>query len=223
MKNERLLKTFKEPTSHTLYCFHHAGGNAFVFQSWVSHLPAGMGLKSIQLPGRFPRNAENPYVTMHALLDDLASEFSHFPSDSFSFFGHSFGAMLAFCLAGRMKKKLLPQPTHIFLSSFYSPDVFLEKRFDDRRLALFDLDTNKVLKTDMLILDSLSAEMCIKVDCPIVLFGARQDYDFLMEKMLNWQDFTYSSFASHLFAGDHFYIRSAYPEVLKIIDDTVCS
>jgi medium-chain acyl-[acyl-carrier-protein] hydrolase len=44
-----------------LFCFHYAGGSAQVFYNWPGHLPPGLGMGAIQLPGRGHRLGE-PHI-----------------------------------------------------------------------------------------------------------------------------------------------------------------
>ena len=80
-----------------LFAFPHAGGNHTAFQDWPAGLPDDVEVVSYALPGRGRRRAEAPYERLTDLVDDLAAMVKQYDDGApFAFFGHSFGALVAY-------------------------------------------------------------------------------------------------------------------------------
>lgn len=94
----------RQPGSrHRLICFPHAGAGATTYAEWAPALPAEIELVAVQLPGRQNRIAEEPFTEVGPLVSVLTHALRPVLSGSFSFFGHSCGAALAFELAKALR------------------------------------------------------------------------------------------------------------------------
>ncbi|WP_218813585.1 beta-ketoacyl synthase N-terminal-like domain-containing protein [Rickettsiella endosymbiont of Dermanyssus gallinae] len=81
-----------------LYAIPYGGAGASVFNNLIKHLPSWIHLSPIQLPGREDRKNENLYTDIqlfNSCLPELIQNHTELP---FLFYGHSFGALIAFRL-----------------------------------------------------------------------------------------------------------------------------
>ncbi|MDH6110339.1 surfactin synthase thioesterase subunit [Kitasatospora sp. MAP12-15] len=92
------------PRELTVFCFPHAGGNARTFLGWQQHLATEAQLVGVTMPGRGLRHAEPAPASVAELADRaaeaIAAAVDHRP---FYLLGHSFGAILAFEVARRLR------------------------------------------------------------------------------------------------------------------------
>src|SRR5258708_2622210 len=95
-----------------LFCFPSAGGGASVFRGWGEHLPPGVAVLPVRLPGRETRLGEPPFDLMEQLIEALREAIAPYLDQPFAFFGHSLGAAIAFELA-----RTLPDPPACLLVS----------------------------------------------------------------------------------------------------------
>ncbi|GAA2611540.1 thioesterase II family protein [Streptomyces tubercidicus] len=103
-----------------LYVFPHAGGSPGEYLLLSDQL-TDLQVWGIQLPGRGARLAEPAHTDLGELVDCLVSQTTF--TGSFVFFGHSFGALVAYETARALHAKGLPGPEHLILSSFPAPDT----------------------------------------------------------------------------------------------------
>ncbi|MDT3395180.1 alpha/beta fold hydrolase [Streptomyces sp. B1866] len=85
-----------------VYCFPHAGGNPRSFLSWQQDIGAGAQIVAVCPPSRAHRFRE-PAVASVAELADRAAEAIAGAEGPFLLFGHSFGALVAFEAARRLR------------------------------------------------------------------------------------------------------------------------
>ncbi|CAL9278742.1 thioesterase II family protein [Streptomyces sp. NPDC003090] len=114
-------------TEANLYVFAHAGGSAGEYlRMWADDLP-GLTVWGVQLPGRSARLAEPAYRDLRALVDDLVEQAPF--TGPCAFFGHSFGALLAYETA-RALHRAGRAPGRLVLSSCPPPHVIGTGRRD---------------------------------------------------------------------------------------------
>ncbi|MBT2507475.1 thioesterase [Streptomyces sp. ISL-98] len=103
-----------------LYFFAHAGGSPGEYLMW-SDVLTELQVWGVQLPGRGARLAEPAHTDLGELVDALVSQATF--TSPFAFFGHSFGALVAYETARALHAKGLPGPEHLILSSCPPPDT----------------------------------------------------------------------------------------------------
>ncbi|KVN77243.1 thioesterase II family protein [Burkholderia ubonensis] len=92
----------KRPTArHRLLVFHHACGAAANYYRWGASFPADIEVWLIELPGRGMSLGEPAIDTLPELLDFLRAIKPLLPRD-YAVFGHSMGALIAYCFAHDM-------------------------------------------------------------------------------------------------------------------------
>lgn len=88
-----------------LICFPYAGAGATVYHGWPDELPAHVEVAAVQLPARQDRVADPPVTRVEDIVDRVAAAMAALPpAPRTAFFGHSFGAVLAFELARRQQR-----------------------------------------------------------------------------------------------------------------------
>jgi surfactin synthase thioesterase subunit len=106
-----------------LFCFPYGGGGASIYRDWQRDFSNAIEVCPIQLPGRESRLYDDPILHMDALVEQIVQNIINEFDLPFAFFGHSFGALIAFELARYLRKNNLPQPCHLFASAYPDPRI----------------------------------------------------------------------------------------------------
>lgn len=93
------LRAASRTPSIRLVCFPYAGGSPDLFRAWADGLSPHVELLAVRLPGRGPRLKEGLYAEWEPLIADSYAALAPYLSEPHAFFGHSFGARLAYELA----------------------------------------------------------------------------------------------------------------------------
>jgi len=221
-----------------LFCFPYAGGSSLSFRSWRDRLPDTIGIYPIELPGRGLRIQESPMATLHPLIYKLAPSLSPFLDKPFAFFGHSMGAVIAFELTRYLRKQRQPQPVRLCVSGRCAPQVppitppihnlpepeFLaalrhlngtpKEVFENPELLALALP---ILRADFSVVETYTYTDDDPLQCPISVFGGREDPETTIAFLEAWKLQTTETMALHLFAGDHFFIHSHFDELLAVL------
>jgi len=223
-----------------LFCFHHAGGSASVYRSWVDYLPPSVELVAVQLPGREGRFQEKFITDFDYLVVQLMLAIQPHLDKPCVVFGHSMGSLSGFELIRKMKEMDLVQP-HLLISSGRGapqyPDKdppissLPEKEFIQALLKDYSSTLQSVLDNDdlkELFIPQLRAdfELCenyqyrqgIEIDCPIVAYAGKEEFDISESDLQGWEANTSNRFSIDRCPGDHFFINSAKDEVLSSIN-----
>ena len=81
----------------TLFSVPYAGGNSWAYRLLDAHLPAGVRLEGLELPGRGRRSREPLCSSLDELADDLFRQLRpRIGAGRYALFGHSMGALLVF-------------------------------------------------------------------------------------------------------------------------------
>src|SRR5712691_2152084 len=113
-EHERWFRSFssRAEARTRLFCFPHAGGGPGLFRNWGNALPGSTEVLGATLPGHDERMMEKSFCEWPALLDALCDAIAPCLSEPFAFFGHSFGARLAFELTRRLEARNVPLPAY---------------------------------------------------------------------------------------------------------------
>lgn len=223
---------------HQLFCFPWAGGNALGYQQWKKDLTGLVEVYPISLPGHGTRISEPLITDMALLLDHLYAELSPIWEDSFSFFGHSMGAVIATELTYRLQAVGKPLPKALFLSAHRAPQLPNETAhthllpesalldyvkdmggspdslWADRSLREMMLP---IVRADFTALNTFTYQSRPPLPCPLIIMGGVKDAGLPRHKLAPWQELAGAEFSLHMFPGGHFYIQESYPMVLQFI------
>jgi medium-chain acyl-[acyl-carrier-protein] hydrolase len=223
-----------------LFCFPYAGGGAAIYHMWTGALP-NVEVCPIQLPGRESRMREPALTRISLLVDALVIAMRPYLSSPFAFYGHSMGGLISFELARRLVRNGHAGPKHLFIAARRAPDLpealpFLHTQPDPAFVEQVSIRYGalpKVIAEDpellRLFMPTLRADLAASetyeyregepLDCPISIFGGWQDNGVNRADLDAWRRQTAAQFSLRMFAGGHFFIKSAKAEVLRAISD----
>jgi medium-chain acyl-[acyl-carrier-protein] hydrolase len=178
---------------------------------------------------------------MSLLIDALALAMRPYLSSPFAFYGHSMGALIGFELSRRLIGDGLPGPSHLFVAARRAPQLrddrpllhtqpepaFVEQvsaRYgavpkviaEDPELMRLFMPT---LRADLAVCETYEYQDGEPLDCPISVFGGQKDNGVSQADLDAWRLQTTAQFSLRIFAGDHFFIKSAKAELLRAISD----
>jgi medium-chain acyl-[acyl-carrier-protein] hydrolase len=213
-----------------------------LFKGWEAYLPADVEVCAIQLPGRGPRMDEAVISNLAELASLLAVALQPLQDRPFAFFGHSMGALISYELAHTLRKHNASLPVHLFVSARPAPHLPLSRTPihhlpDDKFMAALEgyngtpaavLQNRELMD---LFLPALRADFAISerysyvaeepLACSISAFGGVQDDLVSRASLAAWCEHTRGTFSSRLFPGDHFFLHSAQPLLLRALAQTL--
>ncbi len=222
-----------------LFCFHYGGGGASSFRLWVNDIIDSVEVITVQLPGREERYNEPLLNNIHSIINELCDNFYQYTNKPCIFFGHSLGALIAFEFARKLRKKKMIQPKHLIVSGTQAPQVLRKKppihKLSDERF-IKELEKYKGIPAPMIenkelismFLPAIRADFCVietyeyqneyPLPYPITALGGLSDDTFKIENLTEWKVQTNDLFEYHFFPGNHFFIRTAYKEVINAVN-----
>jgi medium-chain acyl-[acyl-carrier-protein] hydrolase len=171
------------------------------------------------------------------MVDLLTEVFQNSLDKPFAFFGHSMGAMISFELSRRLRTRYGVQPRYLFVSGRAAPQIpdegastynlpetaFVDelKRISGTPPEIFDHPELMslmlpVLRSDFEICQTHSYVEEPPLDCPITVFGGVRD-DITPDDLKAWAKQTVTRSSLHLLPGDHFFVRSEWKTIVRII------
>ncbi|MGI0495086.1 thioesterase II family protein [Alkalinema pantanalense CENA528] len=232
-----------KPQAHLrLFCLPYAGGSALNFRSWINDLPPTIELCPIELPGRGLRLPEPAFDRLEPLVQVLGEALLPALDRPFAIFGHSLGALLGFEWARWLRRRGARSPMHLLLSGRRAPQVptAMPLRYNlpepDFLAALNRLNgtPQAILEHPelmQLLLPTLRADFSVvetslyhpepPLACPVTVFGGVDDPETTLEGLQAWQTQTQQTFRLELLPGDHFFLHSAQPQLLTLIQQTL--
>jgi surfactin synthase thioesterase subunit len=207
---------------------------------WSRYLPADLEVHAVQAPGRAERIDEPAYSDLDQLANAVTEMLCEHLAPPFAFFGHSMGALLAYAVTHRLRKRAAAQPTHLLVSALAAPalprrmppiHLLSPKAFRDR-LAVYGGTPAEVLRSDELLqvlLPALRADFAVvetyhyqatePLACPIIAYGGDQDPGVNYAELEAWHSETTGLFAVRVFPGHHFYMNQSSAIFTAIVQD----
>jgi len=213
-----------------LFCFPHAGGTAAVYAPWARTLGDWpIEVAAAQLPGRDDPSRDPPCDDLDALVERIATAIAPLTDRPFAFFGHSFGALVAFELARRLRDRRMEGPAQLFVSGAFAPQIrndcaplrsigndtaFLEavaaKYGGVPRIVLEQAELRAALvpalRGDLALTETYTYRDAPPLACPIAAYAGASDPIVSEEGLGRWREQTTAEFSCRLFAGHHFYL-----------------
>ena len=238
VSNSRTPQAQERQITQRLFCFPYAGGAASIYRDWGNKLPSSIEVHSVQLPGHGYRLSEPLFKQVEPLVESIAEELEPYLEGSFAFFGHSMGAIISFELAQVLRRDNKTGPSHLFLSGRpcphriekETPTYDLPEREFIEELRRMQGTPNEVLehpelmavlspilRADLEICQTYEYQPRPPLDCPITAFGGLQDEEVSREQLEGWRDYTTSSCAVRMFPGNHFFLHTSAPVLLRMI------
>ncbi|HEV2150491.1 MAG TPA: thioesterase II family protein [Longimicrobiaceae bacterium] len=219
-----------------LFCFPYAGGGASIYRDWQQSLPAEVDVCPVQLPGRENRFAEPPFDRLAPLVQTLADALAPHMDAPFAFYGYSNGALVGFELARELRRRGMRGPEQLFAAACPAPhlpdrdppihalpdgELVAEiRRLNGTPDEVFHSDELMQLLIPLLRADAAIHETYVHppeepLDVPITASGGTNDPKADRAEMEAWAEHTRAGFSLRMVPGDHFFIHSALPVVLR--------
>lgn len=221
-----------------LICFPHVGAGGAAFTSWLDHLPAGVELCAIRLPGRENRLHEPLVDDWRTLLDDLVPAVEPLLDVPYVLAGHCSGSVLAWECARRLVAASGPDPRLVVLTSTPAPAVrdttdplhllpsreLLERVvgfggmpgeiLDDPELMAM---VERILRADYRVVERLEYSAGGPLPVPVTVLGGRHDDFASSADLAAWSAETTAGFTLHLLDAGHYILTEAG----AVVADTV--
>lgn len=224
----------------TLFCLPYAGGSALtVFRSWARKLPDTIDLRPLELPGRGGRLREPLIDRWENMLDDvLAMVRRQAGSGQCALYGHSLGALLAFECARRLRRDGGPEAVELFVSGHRAPHLprsvppmydlpraeFIERLRDydaTPEVVLQDAELmdlfEPILRADFTLSECYAFADDGQLDCPIVVFGGRDDPHAELASLYAWERHTTARCPVRVYPGGHFFIKQFESDIVEVV------
>ncbi len=230
-----VLKKAVVPVASKLFVFPYAGSGISVYRDWASELPDEMELIGIQPPGREERAQEAPFQSMPELVQAWMQVFEP-PEVPYSFFGHSWGALLAYTCYCALKKagKRLPekliltgcgaplevsdQKIHLLPEQEFIETVILNfenaSNIEQRKQAI--LHTQALIRADIQVMETYVPDR-VPVDIPIVLLGGKIDKIAPPERIREWIQLAQNDIAIHYCEAGHDLIHECREKIIGVV------
>ena len=204
-----------------LFCFHHAGGGGAMFNAWNTALGPAVDVVPVEIVDR------ERFATLRHLVDEVNEQLRSALNGPHVFFGHSFGALLAYRLACARARSGSPLPRALIVSSFSPPHlpapIPAVDHLDDHQLAALLSDLGGIppgftewpaLRDRAVAAARIDLRLCmtdeeaepVALACPIHAFGGRDDPLVTESDLHEWSSRTSSKFSVHVLPGGHFYL-----------------
>lgn len=208
-----------------------------IFRAWPTALESLAEVHIVQLPGRDSRLREAPVTQLPELVAEIAEEMLAYLDKPFVFFGHSMGAILSFEVARRLRRERGIEPLQLFVSGRPAPQVgrrdpctydLPEPEFVEELLklngtpkeVLEDVELRQlvlpILRADFAVCQTYDYQAEPPLNCPISAYGGLQD-SVSNEDLKQWREQTTAHFKMSMFPGDHFFLNTDQPSLLRLI------
>jgi surfactin synthase thioesterase subunit len=220
-----------------VFCFAHAGGNPRSFLPWQSLVGPSVEIVPVYLPGRAHRDEEPPPTSLTGLADDVTEAVAGRADIPFHLFGHSFGALLAFEVARRLRHvgtlRALVASGCSAPSLQPSAQVVRAAEVDGREFAeivnsyggvppeiVADEELHHLLfpslKADVKLLAGYRYQPAAPLFTDLVLINGRDDPHIAPESLEPWADECATAPEQRWSDGDHFYFTQRPGAVVDV-------
>ena len=204
-----------------LFCFHHAGGGGAMFSAWNKALGPRVDVVPVEILDR------ERFATLRQLVDEVNGQLRSALDGPHVFFGHSFGALLAYRLACLRAAAGFQLPRALMVSSFAPPHlpapIPAVDHLDDHQLTALLTDLGGIppelaewpaLRDSAVAAARIDLRLCrtdedsesVTLPCPIHAFGGSDDPLVTESDLSEWRTRTSGEFSVHVLPGGHFYL-----------------
>lgn len=219
-----------------LFCAAYAGGDERSYAGLAEQCP-DIDVVTLERPGRGKRVSEALLTEPGDVVEDMLAQLKGRLDVPYALYGHSLGARLVHLLCHRLRQEGLPAPVHLFVSGEsgpslpsrerhtwdLAPDAFWKhlERLGGVPAELLEYEDLKafyerILRADFTVLGAYEYVTAEPLDIPVTAL-AGEDEGFAEADVEAWQLETTRPLTTHFFPGDHFFIRSHWPEVARIV------
>jgi surfactin synthase thioesterase subunit len=204
-----------------LFCFHHAGGSGAMFNGWNRALGPAVDVVPVEILNR------ERFATLRQLVDEVGEQLRSALDGPHVFFGHSFGALLAYRLACLRAASGSSSPRALMVSSFAPPhlpaSIPAVDHLDDHQLTALLSDLGGIppelaewpaLRDRAVAAARIDLGLCttdeeaapVALSCPIHAFGGSDDPLVTESDLYEWRSRTSGEFSVRVLRGGHFYL-----------------
>ncbi|MCG8475006.1 MAG: SDR family NAD(P)-dependent oxidoreductase [Cytophagales bacterium] len=241
--NDYLVHVKSEKTETAklrVFCCHPVGAGASMFSHFMYHAPEDVDLFAFQLPGRENRLNEAAHTDIFELIDEMIEAALPYMDRPFALWGHSFGGVVMFELARKLRERNEQLPAHFFASATIAPQLTggwknskiisqtaMRENSEARLLSLMsyidDVEFVKqilpIMRNDMPLIMSYPYADQEKLECPITVFSAQEDEVVMPSEMAPWQEQTSGTFRQEIVHGDHWFLSRNKEFVLEVLEE----
>ena len=237
---EWFIQVVEAKRSFAMVCFPYAGAGNAVFSQWKSTGFDAAEVWATQLPGRDARLREPPIESAEEMADRIFDALKTQPlyRQPVALFGCSFGGVLAFEVARRMRDDgkpvealavaacRAPQALDVTKPVAHLPDdEMVEKLQHWYRAIPPEVVANQsmlelmlpTLRADMKVYETYQYDPQPPLECPLYAFGSTDDTVVDLNRLNAWNQQTTGKFIARQFSGDHFFMKSNPGPVLKFL------
>jgi medium-chain acyl-[acyl-carrier-protein] hydrolase len=181
---------------------------------------------------------EPPFTQLSPLIQALAQALFPLLDKPFAFFGHSLGALMSFELARQLRRQYGVQPVRLFVSAGRAPQLphrglpvhtlpdgdFLAelRRLNGTPRAVLEHEelmqiALPVLRADFAVYETYVYSTELPLNCPISTCGGLRDRTVSQSDLEAWREQTRGSFSLQMFPGDHFFLHTTQPLLLRVL------
>ena len=192
-----------------------------MFNAWNRALGPGVDVVPVEIADR------ERFATLRQLVNEVSEQLRSELDGPHVFFGHSFGALLAYRLACLRVASGSPPPRALMVSSFAPPHlpapIPAVDHLDDHQLTALLSDLGgipqeladwPVLRDRAVAAARIDLRLCttdeeaepVALSCPIHAFGGIDDPLVTESDLYEWRSRTSGEFSVHTLAGGHFYL-----------------
>jgi surfactin synthase thioesterase subunit len=197
-----------------------------MFNAWNRALGPGVDVVPVEILDR------ERFVTLRQLVDEVSEQLRSALDGPHVFFGHSFGALLAYRLACLRAASGSRPPRALMVSSFAPPHlpapIPAVDHLDDQQLTALLSDLGgippeiaewPVLRDNAVAAARIDLRLCatdeeaeaVALPCPIHAFGGSDDPLVTEDDLYEWRSRTSGEFSVHVLHGGHFYLSDGPP------------
>src|SRR5262249_46014658 len=233
-------------TRYRLFCFPYAGAAGVIYSKWARLLPSGVEVCAIELPGRSSRIREPPISRLAPLVSALADSMSPMLGSPFGFYGHSFGALIAFEVARELRRRKLNRPNFLICGAFKAPHVAGDRPHfhhlpDDELLAaaarhygvtidqwVLEVDEMRQIIVAAMRADLAAAETYLyyeerPFEFPISIVAGRSDSSVSEASLREWARHTEATCDLTYLEGGHLFLNHRVADLLKVVSSAIAS
>jgi surfactin synthase thioesterase subunit len=219
-----------------LFCLPYAGAGASAFRRWPAALGDDIEVRSVQLPGRENRIAEDPAFD----VADLADAILACGDRPYALYGHSLGGRHAFDLVRHLHRTGGALPVKLYVGGSRAPHLPPGGHFaglsgvaDDellRRVAAGGGLSEEVLaepellqlllpvmRADFTMLDEYVFTEGEPLPVPVVAYAGRGDTAVALADIQAWDRHAGAGLTVHEVDGDHFFLHDEASRVTELV------
>ena len=209
-----------------MLCFPPAGGGPVMFRTWPRALPDGLEVLGVRIPGRESRWTDSLYADWPGLIADAVDALEPVLDLPYVLYGHSFGGMLAYEFARALQSRGIPAPQMLVIAACRTPHFAPQTRvpwdgtsdelwhwvaaMNGTPAAVLDevafrAVLEPALRADLRLAQLWRNDAAVRIDAPIVTFGASGDAVVPPHHLEGWKAYTSLGYEHVTFAGGHFF------------------